>query len=61
MKNKLIYCIELNQTFKTATAAKEATGVDDSSITKACKGIRQSAGKHPVTNEKLHWKYIELN
>lgn len=55
MKNKLIHCIELDLTFKTSLEAKEVTGIDNSSILKACKGIRHSAGKHPDTGEKLHW------
>ena len=59
-KDKLIHCIELNLTFKTSTAAQEATGIDQSSILKACKGERKSAGKHPETNEKLHWEYIDI-
>ena len=55
MKGKLIYCVELDLTFKTSLEAKEVTGIDNSSILKACKGIRHSAGKHPETGEKLHW------
>lgn len=60
MKNKLIYCVELDLTFKTSLAAKEATGIDNSSILKACKGIRHSAGKHPETGEKLHWQFVSV-
>lgn len=30
---------------------------DGSSISKCCKGIVKTAGYHPVTNEKLSWKY----
>lgn len=60
MKGKLIHCIELDLTFKTSLAAKAATGIDNSSILKACKGIRHSAGKHPDTNEPLHWQFISL-
>lgn len=59
VKEKLIYCIELDLTFETAIEAMNATGVDNSSILKACKGIRYSAGKHPETGEKLHWKFID--
>lgn len=55
MKNRLIHCIELDLTFKTSLEAKASTGIDNSSILKACKGIRHSAGKHPDTNEPLHW------
>ena len=61
MKNKLIHCVELNKTFLTASAAKQETGIDNSSILKACKGERKTAGRHPVTGEGLHWKYINLN
>lgn len=57
---KLIYCVELNKYFKTLKEASKATGADLSSIGKACKGIRQSAGKHPETNQKLHWEYREV-
>ena len=28
-------------------------------ISRVCKGLEQSAGKHPITKEKLHWKYYE--
>ena len=38
MKGKLIHCIELNLTFKTSLEAKAATGIDNSSILKVCKG-----------------------
>ena len=42
---------------------KEATEIynstDKSSIVKCCKGKRKSAGKHPVTGEKLVWKYLD--
>lgn len=60
MKGKLIYCVELDLTFKTSLQAKEVTGIDNSSILKACKGIRESAGKHPDTGEKLHWRYVSI-
>ena len=60
VKDKLIHCIELDLIFKTSMAAQEATGIDQSSILKACKGERKSAGKHPETGEKLHWEYIDI-
>lgn len=61
VKEHLIHCVELNLTFKTALAAREATGVDNSSILKACRGERKTAGKHPETGESLHWKFIDVN
>ena len=60
-RDKLYYCIELDKTFKTLKSAEEITGVCSSSIARVCKGERKSAGKHPITNEPLHWKYIYLD
>ena len=60
-KEKLYYCIELDKAFKTTKGAEEATGICYTSVSRACKGIRKSAGKHPITNEPLHWKYIYLD
>ena len=54
---KKVYCVELNRIFDSASEAERQTGTDNSSIRKACLGIRKSAGKHPITNEKLHWIY----
>lgn len=34
-------------------------GIDFSKIGKACKGIVEYAGIHPVTGEPLHWKYTD--
>lgn len=60
-RDKLYYCIELDKTFKTLKSAEEITGVCSSSIARVCKGERKSAGKHPITKEALHWKYIYLD
>lgn len=54
------HCIELNKTYPSARAAEKDTGIDSSTILKTCKGIRKTAGKHPVTKEPLHWKFIDL-
>lgn len=44
--------------FYTMKEAAEWCGLKDiSSIGKACSGVTKTAGKHPVTNEKLAWKY----
>lgn len=57
---KLIKCIELDEVFKSALDAKRKVGIDNSTILKACKGERKSAGKHPITKEPLHWQFIEV-
>lgn len=54
-----VYCIELDQTFESASAAKRATGIDCTQISKNARGITKSAGKHPETGVKLHWQFVE--
>ena len=54
-----VFCIELNMLFKSSEDAKRKTGIDASDIRKVCRGIKESAGKHPITGEKLHWVFVE--
>lgn len=56
----LIYCIELNMLFCGSCDANHKTNVDMAHINACCRNntSRKSAGKHPVTGEKLHWKYV---
>ena len=56
--NKQVLCLELNKIFGSATEAGMELGIDQSSISKCCLGKLKSSGKHPVTGEKLHWKYV---
>lgn len=55
---KSVYCVELQREFISIAQASAETKVDASTIAKVCKGQRKSAGKHPITQEKLHWQYI---
>ena len=50
-----VYCPELNQTFWGAKEAEELYGIDKTYITACLRGRQKSAGKHPITGEKLHW------
>jgi very-short-patch-repair endonuclease len=54
-----IFCIELNQIFDSARDANRKIGVSFMSICSALNGRSKSAGRHPFTNEKLHWIYYE--
>ena len=57
---KLVECINTKQLFpSTVEAAKWAHIKSRSNITDCCLGKRKSAGKHPETGEKLHWRYYE--
>lgn len=40
-------------------AAKWVGCKDGSSIGKACKGVTKTAGRHPITKERISWKYID--
>lgn len=54
-----VWCIELNELFYGPEDVKRKLGIDASDVRKVCKGLKQSAGKHPVTGEKLHWKFVD--
>lgn len=51
----LVYCPELGVTFNSSTMASKKTGIRRDSIRKCITGKLKSAGKHPVTGEKLTW------
>lgn len=50
-----IYCPELDESFWGAQEATMKYGVNAGSISSCLRGKLQSAGKHPVTGEKLTW------
>ena len=53
-----VICINTGKTFNSAREAAEWCGLKDASnINRCCGGERASAGKHPITKEKLKWKY----
>ncbi len=54
-----VRCIELDKIYASATVAGKELGIDNSTITKCCKGRKYSktAGKLP-DGTKLHWEYI---
>ena len=57
-----VYCIELNEYFGCAKDAEnkyKMYGVHATRIAACCKGKAHTSGKHPVTREGLHWKYVE--
>jgi group I intron endonuclease len=50
-----VYCPELHQTFWGAKEAEELYGVDRTYISACLNGKQKSAGRHPITGDKLHW------
>lgn len=62
---KSVRCINNNFIFNTIRDASKWCGADESSIVRVCKkllnrcgNICLTAGKHPITKEKLRWEYV---
>ena len=58
-KSKKIICINTGEIFNCAREANEKYNINIECISACCRGEHKSAGKHPITKEKLVWKYIE--
>ena len=56
---KKIICTTTGEVFNTTLEAEGKYQVSSSHISKCCRGERKSAGKHPVTGEKMVWMYLE--
>lgn len=54
-----IICITTGEMFDCIEYAVKKYKIPNTNIIKCCKGERKSAGKHPITKEKMIWKYIE--
>lgn len=54
-----VYCPELDIVFQTIADAAKYAETHRSNIQKCLRGERKSAGRNKLTNEKLHWKYVE--
>ena len=55
-----VICLETGQVFDCLVDAKKWCGLGShTSISENCKKKRKSAGKHPITSEKLHWMYYD--
>lgn len=55
---KKIICVTTGEAFNCIKEASEKYNITHQNISKCCKGKRKSAGKHPITGEKLVWKYV---
>lgn len=52
-----VICVNTREIFNYIKEVENKYNISSSSITQCCKNKRKSAGKHPVTGEKLVWKY----
>lgn len=58
-RSRAVYCPELNEYFWGAQEVQNKYGISRDGVAKCCKGKQKSAGKHPITGEKLHWMYVD--
>ena len=58
MNTKQVECINTGEIFESARFAAEWCGITKQGIQRCCSGGRPTAGKHPITNEKLKWRYF---
>ena len=56
-KSKPVFCITTGEYFESGALACRKYEIHGTNLTKACRNSKYYAGKHPVTNEKLRWKY----
>lgn len=57
---KKVKCITTGKIFETILEGANYYNIKSSSdIVSCCRGRQKSAGKHPVTGEKLIWEYLE--
>lgn len=54
-----VYCVELDREFNSITEASRELGICRSAISECCSGKLKSSGRHPITGERLHWKYVD--
>lgn len=50
-----VFCPQLNEYFEVMSDVTKKYGISRANIDKCIKGERKSAGKHPITGEKLTW------
>lgn len=56
---KQIVCTTTGEIFNTQKEASKVYNIDRTNLNCALKGRRKSAGKHPITGEKLTWEYVD--
>lgn len=57
---KNVVCVETGDSFETLKDAAMWCGLKThTNISNCCRGLRKHAGKHPITGEKLSWRYAD--
>lgn len=55
---KKVKCLNTGELFSSVKNAQK-WALESTNIAMCCRGERKSAGKHPVTGEKLIWEYVD--
>lgn len=58
-KAKAVRCVTTGEVFPSCREASDWCGIARQNINRCANGNRPTAGKHPITKEKLKWRYIE--
>ena len=61
MNCKKVICLNTGEVFSSTREAQEKTGIDHGGISRCCRKIYKTSGVHPITGEKLRWKYLDEN
>ncbi|MCM3387245.1 NUMOD3 domain-containing DNA-binding protein [Ureibacillus chungkukjangi] len=54
-----VICLNTIEVYDSLAEASRCTSVNINSLVLCCKNKRKSAGKHPITGERLNWMYLE--
>lgn len=58
-RGKKVICITTGKIFDALRDAERIYKIHNTSISACCKGKVKTAGKHPITGEKLVWRYYD--
>lgn len=56
--SKKVKCLTTNEIFSSISEAGRTYNIPQPNISKALTGERKSAGKHPITKEKMFWSWV---
>lgn len=56
--SKRVLCITTNEEFESICEAARHFNIQQGNISYCLQGKRKSAGKHPITKEKLYWRFV---
>lgn len=58
-RSRAVYCPEFDEFFWGVKEVEQKYEICRVSVANCCHGKQKTAGKHPITGEKLHWVYAD--